>query len=221
MRAQLQLEKLFPPSILQLERPFIKIDRVADLCWENEKIIFEIQCSMIAEKEAQSRIRDYRSIGYQVIWLLDDRVFNKSVLRPAEAFLRSQASYFLDLKPGLFSDYYDQFEIFFEGKRIKKGRKLWIDLQQPRRSPSEYPKDFPEQIMRRIPEQPTYFYRDRISVAMQSLKAPSLRLFLENWRALEIQFKEKPKKKPSAWKKWIYKRLIYPYRQWLERLISN
>src|SRR5262249_26072126 len=32
---------------LEMERPFPSILRIADLCWEAQKIVFEIQCSPI------------------------------------------------------------------------------------------------------------------------------------------------------------------------------
>src|SRR5438128_1692203 len=65
--AQLQLQKKFPQGILQIERPFLTINRVADICWEKEKIVFEIQCSLIKPLEAEERIRDYRALGYEVV----------------------------------------------------------------------------------------------------------------------------------------------------------
>ena len=81
----------------------------------SEKIVFEIQCSPMTDKEAEMRIRDYKSIGYDVVWLLDDKRYNKRVVRPAEEFLRRHSTYYMSIKQGWRSEYYDQFEIFQKG----------------------------------------------------------------------------------------------------------
>jgi competence protein CoiA len=148
MLAQVQLLKSFPEGALKMERPFIEINRIADLCWESEKIVFEIQCSPISEKEAEMRTSDYRSIGYEVIWLLDDKHYNRRTLRPAERFLRRHNTYYLHIKQGLSSEYYDQFEVFTEKFRSKKGGRMPLNLQAPRKVPAvEFPEEhFPKQI---------------------------------------------------------------------------
>jgi competence CoiA-like predicted nuclease len=61
---------------LKREVLFSDICRIADLVWEEKKIIFEIQCSEISSLEAARRTRDYGMKGYEVIWILDDRVFS-------------------------------------------------------------------------------------------------------------------------------------------------
>jgi hypothetical protein len=60
---------------LQKERPFPDLCRIADLVWEERKLIFEIQCSPILRQEAEKRVRDYAMKGYTVIWLVIDRSF--------------------------------------------------------------------------------------------------------------------------------------------------
>ena len=118
--AQLQLQKIFPEGALQMERFFPKISRRADLCWEEAKIIFEIQCSPISEKEVAQRILDYRSLGYEVIWLLDDRRYNRSPPHPAEEFLLPLGQvYYISIRSGLYSEYY----------RKLQGKRLRVDLQ--------------------------------------------------------------------------------------------
>ncbi len=199
--AQLQLQRHFPPGALQIERPFLNISRVADLCWENEKIVFEVQCSPLSETEAQKRTEDYRSQGYEAVWLLDDKRYNGRILRPAEAYLRRQATYYLRLKPGLFSEYYDQFEVFSEGRRTKKGRKLPIDLQKVRRKFPIQKETFPQQIVQM--GSPIYFLGDRFH------RAASYPLARQNWRALESQLQEKVVRAPSRWKRWLRRMIAF------------
>lgn len=203
--AQMQLQKLFPEGALQIERPFITINRVADLCWEQEKVVFEIQCSSLTEKEGEMRIRDYKSAGYDVIWLLHDKRYNKQVIRPAEDYLRKQSTYYMTLRRGLNSEYYDQFEVFAEGKRVKKGRQMPIDLRKIRRTPkiSFNEELFPKQIIQL--NCPRYFIGDRTDRALRNYS-----LSMQNWRGLEIQL-GKPKLKVSKWRQWIWTYIGLPY----------
>lgn len=184
--AQLELERLFPGKAVQIEKPFIQIDRVADLCWEKEKIVFEIQCSQIAEAEVEARIRDYQTAGYDVVWLLDDRRFNRRVCRPAEEFLRRRSAYFLSIES---LEVYDQFEVFVDGKRVRKSRPLAVDLTKIYRTPQ------------------LHFFNDRLN---RSLRFPE-----EALREKEI---EKSFKKPNRFVAWVKKRVADPYRQWIEKM---
>ncbi len=210
--AQLQIQKLFPPGELQIERPFFQISRIADLCWEKEKIVFEIQCSKIEIPEAESRIRDYKTIHYDVIWLLDDRLFNRKLLRPTEEFLRSRASYFFNLKN---SKYYDQFEIFADNQRVKKGKPLLISLQEPRPMKPLKDDQLPKQVLLRAENCSKYFLGDRIDKAF----LPSFAFTMENWRVLEILLAKKLQK-PSLWILWLSRHFLRPYLNLLNRIAA-
>ena len=50
--------------------------------------MFEIQCSPITAREIEERNSDYQSLGYQVIWILHDSLYNKGRLTAAEYFLQ-------------------------------------------------------------------------------------------------------------------------------------
>jgi competence protein CoiA len=208
LRAQIQLQKLFPENCLQIERPFPDICRVADLCWEDKKIVFEIQCSQMTPQEATSRIHDYRLMGYEIVWLLDDRRYNRSILRPEEKLLRTHLSFYLSLKQGLTSTYYDQFEIFAHTQRVKKSHRLKIDLKQPRHlnTPSTLSTDtsLPTQIQQRLLNTSTYFIGDRVHLALQSYRSPSISISMQNWRILEIRL-GRTNKPEHLWKKRIYR----------------
>jgi competence protein CoiA len=123
---QTDLQKQNPA--LEIERPFEKILRIADLCWEEQKLIFEIQCSPIAPPEAERRSKDYREEGYDLIWLLDDRLYNRRALRPSETTMRRSGGYYVSLKG---SAIYDQFEVLGPRSRLAKGPSLPIDLRRP------------------------------------------------------------------------------------------
>ncbi len=214
MRAQIELQKLFPEGELQIERPFFDIHRVADLCWEKEKIIFEVQCSLLKLGEAESRIHDYRFLGYEIVWLLDDRVYNKKNLRPNEALLRASLAYFLSLKRNLSAAVYDQFEILIEEKRLKKGKPLFVDLQKPKRHPP-LQGNLPKQILNLTTGR--HFFGDRTHLALKSQKSLSIALYLENWRSLEIQFAKTPRKPSRIWA-WIQEHILARYHDFLNRL---
>lgn len=207
--AQKELARLFPPGELQIERPFLKIARVADVCWEKEKIIFEIQCSSMTEKEASMRMRDYFSIGYVVVWLLDDRRYNKKNLKPAEAFLRTQNAYFLSFKR---MEVYDQFEVLIEERRVRKGKALLLDLFKVRKAPKiEFEeRRTPQQILRL--QCTRIFYGDRLSLV---LRFPD-RMLRE--KAIE---EEALRKKGRAWLEWLKTHLLLPYLKWLEGVIRS
>lgn len=124
LNIQLHLKSLIPEATL--EKPFPSIGRIADVTWEKHKIVFEIQCSLISYKEAETRCEDYEKAGYTPIWILYVKRFNKKNLSPAEFFLRK--------RPCFFSDgfkIYDQFEVISERKRLFRGPPLAVQLQEP------------------------------------------------------------------------------------------
>ncbi len=211
--AQIQLQKFFPEGVLQIERPFIEIGRVADICWEQEKIVFEVQCSSLTEKEAEMRISDYRSTGYEVVWLLDDKRYNRRVARPGEEYLRRHSAYYLSIQRGLNSKYYDQFEIFARGLRVKKGNPMPVDFRKIRLMPRKtFPENlFPKQIIQLSCIK--YFHGDRLHRALQNHI-----LTMQNWRALEIHF---AKTTPSKLKQWLRRHIFAPYLAFLEKLIRQ
>lgn len=213
--AQIQLEKQFPKGAIQLERPFIKINRVADACWEREKIAFEIQCSPITEGEVEGRERDYQSIGYEVVWLLDDKRYNKRVLRPAEESLRKRNAYYICIQRGLTSECYDQFEVFAEGKRLKRGKSMRIDLQKIRRLDKKIFSEeaFPKQITQLRLN--LYFQGSRMERALQGHP-----MTMQYWRGLEIQLGTK-KKKSNRLKMWFSRHIGRPYLFLLNQLIKR
>ncbi len=130
MAIQTWLQRLLSNDEAHLEHPFLPICRIADLFWENQRLVFEVQCSPISEGEVRRRMRDYRALGIEVIWILDDRLYNKKWLRPAEKLIRSGWSYFASVdKETLLVRLYDQLEFLTDDTRKFRGWPLGVDFR--------------------------------------------------------------------------------------------
>ena len=203
MILQTTLQEQNPALII--ERPFEKILRIADLCWENKKIVFEIQCSPIAWPEVQRRIQDYAREGYELVWLLDNRLYNRRTLRAAEADLREHACYYFSLSKSLI---YDQFEVLSATSRLAKGPPLPINLFRPMSFPLSPPSPLTRQLNNR--RKVYYFAGDLFD---RSLRYP---IYLERLIEHEdrILAQEKNERKISFWlKKYFYIGLEYLLRK--------
>lgn len=121
---QLLFASRIPGEEGQIERPFEEIGRIADVAWVSRKIVFEIQCSPISLKEAEQRCQDYRSLGWEILWILSDKRFNGKNLSAAERYLRQQTSYFSCWQRKLV---YDQCEILQGFRRVYKGPPIPVD----------------------------------------------------------------------------------------------
>lgn len=209
--AQLEIQKQFPSGEILIEKPFRDIRRVADACFEKRKIIFEIQSSPITENEVEKRNADYRSIGYETIWFLDDKRYNQRFLRPAESYLRTHGAYYFTIQKGMFTGFYDQFEIFFERKREIKGRALRLNIQKIFERPPLFfdPKMIPEQIVNLKTN--VYLEGDRLHTTLQNRESTLLR-----WHALERQIAINKKKK-FKWSQFLKKYVLDPYLKLLDR----
>jgi len=131
IQSQLRILNLLPKGECFLERPFPSLSRIADVVWEKEQIVFEIQCSAISKQEVEERTADYKRAGMRIVWILHDKQFNQKKLSAAENHLRSQTCYYTNvIKPdsGIF---YDQFEIIQGAIRKYKGPPLPISLNKP------------------------------------------------------------------------------------------
>ena len=100
LQLQLRLLDLIGTEEAQIECPFPTIERIADVAWHAQKIIFEVQCSPIPLQEAQQRTLDYQGQGYQVVWILHDKQFNKERLSASENYLRKLPCYFTNINKG-------------------------------------------------------------------------------------------------------------------------
>ncbi len=184
---------------LEMERPFPSILRIADLCWERQKIVFEIQCSLISPSEIERRRKDYAKEGYNLVWLLDDRLYNKKKLRISEKLLRRDAGYFISLKKG---HAYDQFELISEGERLFKGPPLPLDLSKPLAAPAATAR------LQQIKGKKFFFQGDLLFRSLQS------RAYLERLLECERSFSApKPKTAGRRLKAWLQMGMEYLLRK--------
>lgn len=106
------------------EMRFGEIGRVADVAWPEKKWLFEVQCSPISALEVEERMRDYARLGYQVIWILHDKTFNRRLLAAAELFLQSKTHYFTD---GL--SIYDECQLIWQHQRAVRSCRAIVNLE--------------------------------------------------------------------------------------------
>ncbi len=179
--AQIAIQKMLPIGEARLEHPFPSIRRIADVSWEKQKIIFEIQCSFISEEEAQKRSQDYASLGYQIVWILEDRFFNQKIVRKTESYLRKHLCYFVQIQPRIL--FYDQMEIIQFPKRLKKGSKIPIFLSKAHPIQPSYH----SQMQERILNNRIYFENDLVHKALNPSYAP----IFDTWKQLESELTNK------------------------------
>lgn len=208
-------ERLLSSYHIELEKPFLEIQRIADLVWEEKKIIIEIQCSPIFPREVQQRIQDYAKLGYRVLWLLDDRLFNKKILRPSERLLRGLNSYFFSFQREKKSLIYDQCELFLGKKRVKKSFKTKIHLHSFYPIPEIiWPEKLPEQLLLRLQNSFGYFSGDLIHKLLLSFNLSHLSPFFENWYKEELLLK-KENHPLHSFSRFAKKNFIHPYQKWI------
>lgn len=89
--------KAFLKGEIILEKRFPTVNRIADVVWEEEKVIFEVQCSPILAQEVMERNRDYAACGYRVIWILHDLRYGGRRMTSAEHFLQRSPHYYTNM----------------------------------------------------------------------------------------------------------------------------
>lgn len=131
--AHIEVQQAIQKRLLgsRLEVPFPEIRRIADIFWEQEKVVFEVQVSYISKEEVEKRIADYASLGIQVVWILHEKRFNQLYVAECEIFLLTSPHYFVSSS----HEIYDQFSFIHEGARVKRLSKYPIELNEIIRSP--------------------------------------------------------------------------------------
>lgn len=125
--AHAEIQHYLKKQIPEIELEKTLGNRRADGVWEAKKIVFEIQLSPLTRDQAAQRSHDYATIGYQVVWLLHEGIFNRSDVSIAEQFLRENyPTYFTN---GVV--FYDQIEVLEGGKRRYRGAPLPIQIASP------------------------------------------------------------------------------------------
>jgi competence protein CoiA len=132
LQTQCYIQNCLPKEECLLEVPFPYIQRIADVVWEREKIIFEVQCSPITKEEVLQRNHDYKRAGYRVVWVLHDRQYNKIRVSSAELSLRDSSTfYYTNIDAEGNGLIYDQFDLIKRGMRCCVLEPLSIQVLKP------------------------------------------------------------------------------------------
>ncbi|KAF3362217.1 hypothetical protein PHSC3_001284 [Chlamydiales bacterium STE3] len=163
--------QILPKGQVELEKRFTPINRIADVAWMEEKIIFEIQCSFIDDEEVLSRNNDYQTLGFDVIWILHDKRYNRACHSLAEKALYQHPHYFTNMNQSGKGIIYDQFEVIEKGLRKVRLAPLQVNLAVPMQKPENQLSLFP--LPRRL-TWAKYFEGDLVAL---SLKNPESNYF--------------------------------------------
>lgn len=150
-----------------MEKKFPRLGRIADIVWEEKKLLFEIQCSPMSREEMLNRTKVYKTAGYQTVWILHEKSYNKFRLSALEGAIKEIPHYFTNMSPGGEGIIYDQCSIVSHGTRVKSWKRLPIDLSSPRPISQEIRSQKKErltQVEQRLKTWPIYFYKDLISL---------------------------------------------------------
>lgn len=133
LQLQIYLKQNLPENEASLEHRFPDIRRIADVAWHPQKIIFEIQCSPMTKEEMEARVESYKSVGYQVVWVLHDRQFNKWRLSAMESGLLEIPHYYTNMDEKGKGLIYEQWRHIDKGIRLHTLPPLSVDLTKPYR----------------------------------------------------------------------------------------
>lgn len=114
-----------------IEYRFPEIGRIADVAWIPKRLIFEVQCSPISAEEVSRRNQDYKSVGWEVVWILHDQRYNQRRCTAAEWSLKNSTHYFTNIDDKGEGVIYDQFAYTDKGVRQDKMAPLPLKLNQP------------------------------------------------------------------------------------------
>lgn len=131
LRIQKFLTHLLQNEDAVMEKPFLEINRIADVACLKTNKIFEIQYSPISYEEAFQRCIDYESLGFELIWILHINSFGETKkMSDAEKFLRTRNCYFTNMDGKGSGEIYDQREELHGNIRKYWDPPIPIDLKK-------------------------------------------------------------------------------------------
>lgn len=202
LQTQMKILSILPQGEAAMEKPFPSIGRIADVAWEEKQLVFEVQCSPISSSEVKERNQDYGKLGYQVVWLLHQKTFNKKKMSAAEVFLDRCPHYFTDINAKGEGHIYDQFEVIKHPIRLFRGVPLSIKLSSPLvlRTSFNLKNTIPKNLTERIETWPIYFAGDLLDCILRGEETALQRLVL-----LEERLTNAPTFSIKTWtKKFFY-----------------
>jgi competence protein CoiA len=137
---------MLAPEPILLEHRFPNIGRIADVFYPSRQIIFEVQVSPISIEEIRARNKDYASLGYDVIWILHDRQFNRVRATSAETFLATSPHYFTNINRFGKGFFYDQYSLIRFKRRLRRTPRFPVRFKRiyslkDKQLPSQLPKE--------------------------------------------------------------------------------
>lgn len=208
LNIQHQIESQLPEGECVLEKIFPEIHRIADLFWEKERIVFEVQCSPMTKAEMLKRTSSYRSIGCDIVWILHERNYNHYRMSALEQAIAPITHYFSDMTPGGEGIIYDQWSLAKKGCRVKSLPKLEVKLGKPLRDQICTDCSSPFFQMRQK-TWPLYFDGDLLDLTKVDPDADYLR------RAFDWD-KSSFTPQPSFWQ-----RILWSYEAWLNQKVLS
>ncbi|MGA8164381.1 MAG: competence protein CoiA family protein [Waddliaceae bacterium] len=213
IQVQKSLQRLLPNEQCVLEKIFPQIGRIADAVWEEKHLIFEVQCSGISGEEVKQRNEDYASLGYQVVWILHDKRFNRRKVTAAERALRTSPHYFTNMDAEGRGYFYDQVDVIVKGRRYRMHKPFPITLSQPKwinRKKAISDRPIPTIVINRLEQWPLYFGRDLLDCCLSS--NPALNDICRKAAAWEAErWSKKSKKRRGLFSQWFYRFIARPY----------
>lgn len=169
LQVQYWIQRQFPFGVIELEHPFSLIQRIGDVVWEAEKLIFEVQCSAISAEEILARQVDYQKVGFTVVWILHDTRYPPFKESRVQQILHSIPHYYTDIDVEGNGGIYDPLMERKEKEKIasKNIFKLPVDLALPMREAClkkriVRPESLPAWIVHRACHWPLHFEGDTL-----------------------------------------------------------
>lgn len=205
IQTQLYLQRQLPQGEIFLEHRFPAIGRIADAAWIPYQCVFEIQCSPISREEVLSRNSDYGKEGWQVIWLLHEKRFNRSVRSSRlDPVFETLPHYFTSINAEGKGCLYDQFSIWRKGYRTHKLNPLPLALSPPQPFPS-FPIPTLNLLKKRQSSWPIFLPGDLLSLLYRTPPSPYMQLAL----LYEQNASQTMILRAWFWIKQIYLKLLY------------
>ena len=217
LQLQLYFLQELPSGDCKIEYPFPSINRIADVVWFSQKLVFEIQCSPISAEEVMSRNRDYEQEGWSVVWILHDQRYNQIRLSAAEMALSNDPHYFTNMDSQGLGMIYDQFDICEQSLRIKRLAPLQItfndSLHAMKIPKQKYPLNF---LIKREVNWKYFFKGDVMSLFLDGKSSHYLKIAAD----LEHQYYPRPTLTGFLLKYWL-KLIAKPYQVFFRYILER
>jgi len=161
---QQHLQKLLPLGEAFLEKHFPSINHIADVVWITQKLVFEIQCSSITTEDIHRRNHAYKTIGYNVIWILHKHLYDKHLFTTVEEALMSTPTYVTNIDETGQGYIYDHPYLVNNRYKYFVHTPLPIDLTKPQNMPKNLFHDQIPIISYRMEHLPVFFNNDLIDI---------------------------------------------------------